>query len=170
MIKTSRTVAFAGLSVALVLFLSQTPDDRLFAHGGTPGRQHYTLRLKVNFTDFHSTNPGFDSTNLTVLAIGDQFTLGGTVARFGRPADVIGHFGVHFVATAPMGAYLLANGALILPDGKITFQMLVGPSDTLDVRAAITGGTGAYLNAGGELIHHRRPNGDEEFIFRFVTD
>jgi len=69
------------------------------------------------------------------------------------------------VATQTTGA---ERGFLILvDDGKISFQMLVGPSDNPDVHAAITGGTGTYLNAGGELIHHTRANGDEEFIFNF---
>jgi hypothetical protein len=167
--KTPRKIAFAALSVALTVFLSLTPGARLFAQNGARGGEHHTLRLKVNFISFHSTNPSYDLTNQDVLAVGDQFTLGGTVARFEKPADEIGRFGVHFVATAPAGADLLLTGALILPEGKITFQTLVGPSDNPDVHGPITGGTGAYLNAGGDLIHHRRANGDEEFIFIFST-
>jgi hypothetical protein len=166
--KTPRNFAFAALSVALTVFLSQTSSARLFAQHGASGGEHHTLRLKVNFVSFSSTSPSFDLTDYSVLAVGDEFTLGGTVAPFGKP-DEVGSFGVQFVVTAPEGTELIAHGALNLPDGKISFQMLVGPSDSPDVHAAITGGTGAYLNAGGELIHHRRANGDEEFIFNFST-
>ena len=157
-----RNVTIAALSIASIVFMSQTPAGLLLAQRG----EHHTLRLKVTFVNFASTNQNFDSTNYGVLAVGDQFTLSGTVAPFGRP-DHGGSLGVQFVATAPGGAELLAHGAVSLPDGKITFQMLVDASDNPDVHAAITGGTGAYLGAGGELIHHTRANGDEEFIFIF---
>lgn len=165
--KMPRNFALASLSVASITLLLQIPITSVAAQDGGHDNQRYTLRLKANFVSFYSANPNFDLTNPNVLAVGDQFTVGGTVARFASPADQIGDFGVQFVATAPAGADLLANGVVILPDGKISFQMLVGPSDNPDVHAAITGGTGTYLNAGGELIHHTRANGDEEFIFNF---
>jgi hypothetical protein len=167
--KILRNFAFASLSVASITLLLQIPITRVAAQDDARRGQRHTLRLKANFISFYSTNPNYDSTNPNVLSVGDQFTLGGTVARFESPADAIGDFGVQFVATALAGTDLLAHGALILPDGKISFQMLVGPSDNPDVYAAITGGTGAYLNAGGELIHHTRANADEEFIFNFST-
>ena len=97
----SKNFAFAALSVASIVCMSQTPTARLFAQDGARGGQHHTLRLKANFISFHSANPNYDLTNPNVLAVGDQFTLGGTVARFKRPDDQIGAFGVHFVATAP---------------------------------------------------------------------
>jgi hypothetical protein len=166
--KTARNFAFAAVSVASITFLLQAPILGLVAPDGAR-RDHHRLRLKANFATYNSTNPNYDLTNPNVLGVGDQFTLGGTVARFERPDQEVGAFGVQFVTTTPGGAELLAHGALTLADGKISFQMLVGPSDNPDVRGAITGGTGAYLNAGGELIHRRRANGDEEFIFNFST-
>ena len=166
--KIRRNFAFAALSIATITSALQTPAAGSVAQGGARGGPHHTLRLKANFVHFFSTNPSYDLTNPEVLAVGDQFTLGGTVEGLESPQT--GHFGVHFVATAPAGpdAKLLAHGALSLSGGTITFQMLVGPSSN-PAHAAITGGTDAYSNAGGELIHYSHPNGDQEFVFYFST-
>jgi hypothetical protein len=165
--KILRNFAFASLSVASITLLLQTPITRVAAQDNSRRGQHHTLRLKANFLSFYSTNPNYDSTNQNVLTVGDQFTLGGTLARFETPDMMIGNFGVQFVATVPDGAVLLANGTLTLPDGMISFQFLVDQSGS--VGAPITGGTGAYLNAGGILIHNTLANGDDEFIFNFST-
>ncbi|MBA2602694.1 MAG: hypothetical protein H0U94_03835 [Acidobacteria bacterium] len=168
--KIRRNSAFAALSVASIVFALQTPATGSVPQRGARGGLHHTLRLKVNFLTFSSTNPSLshDLTNTEVLMVGDQFTLAGSVEGIENPET--GHFGVHFVSTGLAGpaANLLAHGALTLSGGTITFQMLVRPSDN-PARAAITGGTRAYSNAGGELVHYSHPNGDQEFVFYFST-
>ena len=63
---------------------------------------------------------------------------------------------------------------MILPDGKISFQILlrrpVTPDSDGNINryAAITGGTGAYWNARGELNDQTRANGYRELIINFV--
>jgi len=62
---------------------------------------------------------------------------------------------------------------MILPDGKISFQILlrrplVADGDgNINRYFAITGGTGAYRNAGGEGNHRTRANGAQEYILDF---
>jgi allene oxide cyclase len=56
-----------------------------------------------------------------------------------------------------------------LPTGKI---MVAGPFyDTASSTLAITGGTGDYRNAQGEMLLRLRPNGtDYDFVFRLSND
>ena len=63
---------------------------------------------------------------------------------------------------------------MILPDGKISTQILLRRPVTPDSQgninrySTITGGTGAYWNARGELNHRTRANGAQELILNFV--
>jgi hypothetical protein len=97
---------------------------------------------------------------------GDQFTLGGSLARFETPNQKIGTFGLHFVVTAPFGAEITLSGMLDLPDGQISIAGFSTPRNGR-VPGPITGGTGAYKNAKGQLEHVSLPNGVEQFILTF---
>jgi hypothetical protein len=112
------------------------------------------------------------------IAVGEQLTFGGTLAHPDRPDIQIGTVAVHFVValTAPAGDELLGNGCIILPDGKISTQILLrrpAPRDShgdINRYSAITGGTGAYRNARGEVNHVTHANGAEELILTFSGD
>jgi len=109
------------------------------------------------------------------LPVGAQITIGGTLADPSHPNIQIGTVGIHFVVTltGAAGDEILGNGCMILPDGKISFQILASRPVTPDSQgninryAAITGGTGDYRNARGELNHRTHANGAQEYILNF---
>ena len=169
-IKKLGFAALAALAALAVTLLFQTSITRAVAKDkGHRGHGH-TLHLRAYFTSFHSTQAGAG------LAVGDQLTFGGTLARIESPNEQIGSVGAHFAVTAPGGpltapggAELLGNGCLILPDGKVSFQILIGEKDWAgDLHGVITGGTGAYRNARGEYVHQNRADGGVELIYNFV--
>ena len=162
-IKNVKFVALAALAALAVALLFQTPITRAVAADKAPQGNGHTLHVRQYFTSFHSTQAGVE------LAVGDQLTFGGTVADIESPDEQIGSVGVHFVVTAPGGAELLGNGCLILPDGKVSVQILIGEKDWAgDYHGVTTGGTGAYRNASGEFIHHERADGGLEYFYNFV--
>jgi hypothetical protein len=98
---------------------------------------------------------------------GDQFTLTGTVAPFDTPnLKNYGTIAIHFVATAPFAAETLLNGVMNLPDGQISFAGL-SPTQEPRIPGPITGGTGSYWNARGQVAHLSLPGGVEELIVTF---
>jgi hypothetical protein len=109
------------------------------------------------------------------VPVGGQLTFGGSLAHPDHPELQIGSVGIQFVSTmsGSEGDELLGNGCMILPEGKISFQLLlrrpIAPDVNGDINrySAITGGTGAYRNAGGELNHRTRANGQQEYILTF---
>ena len=161
--KTISKLTFTTLAALAVALLFQTPITRAVAADKAPHVNGHTLHLRAYFTSFHSTQAGAG------LAVGDQLTFGGTLARIESPNEQIGSVGAHFAVTAPEGAELLGNGCLILPDGKVSFQILIGEKDWAgDLHGVITGGTGAYRNARGEYVHQNRADGGVELIYNFV--
>jgi hypothetical protein len=155
--KIIKNLTFAVLAALTVALLFQIPMTRAVAQAKTSQSDKHKLRLRVYFERF--TYPA-------VPAFGAQFTIAGTVARFESPDERIGSLGLHFVMTAPDGTETMLYGILNLPEGQISFmgfsqgnQRLPGP---------ITGGTGAYWNARGQLDHRSRSGGVEEFILTFV--
>ena len=76
--------------------------------------------------------------------------------------------------TGSTGDELLGNGCMILPDGKISFQILLrrpvaaDSNGDLNRYSAITGGTGAYWNARGEVNDVTHANGYRELVLNFV--
>jgi hypothetical protein len=79
---------------------------------------------------------------------------------------VIGKIVIHFVATAPFAAETMLNGVMNLPDGQISFAGL-SPTQEPRIPGPITGGTGIYWNARGQLAHLSLPGGVEELILTF---
>ena len=150
----------------------------LMLHPAAADNDHHdndhTLLLIPAFNPPVSTHAGPPT---PPLPVGTQLTFGGTLALPDRPDIQIGTVGIHFVVTltGPTGDELLGNGCMILPDGKISYQILlrrpVTPDSHGDINrySAITGGTGAYRNAGGQLNHRTRANGAQEFILDFST-
>ncbi|EYT81979.1 hypothetical protein CF54_16115 [Streptomyces sp. Tu 6176] len=83
------------------------------------------------------------------LSVGDEFVYSDTLFRDGRR---VGEDGSSCQVTKLAGAQITTNCVLSvrLPEGQLTAQSLwVKGSDT--VRMAVTGGTGVYRGATGEL-------------------
>lgn len=131
-----------------------------------PGRNH-TLRVLFHDTSFTSTQADPSG---NVFVPGDVVTLGGTILRFENPHEQIGTVGVVFTATGAGGSSLLGDVVWSLPGGKISAQTLfdlqtefLAPSRKL----AITGGTGIYRHASGEVTVTTLSSGDELNDFNF---
>ena len=169
-IKNLKFAGLAALAALAVTLLFQIPITRSVAADGPSQDNGHTLHLIPHFNPPVTTH-GF----APPLAVGDQLTFGGTLAHPDRPDVQIGTIGIHFVVTltGPAGDELLGNGCMILPDGKISFQILlsrpvVADSDgNINRFSAITGGTGAYRNARGEINDRTRANGYRELIIDF---
>lgn len=168
--KTIGKVTFPTLAALAIALLFQLPVTRGDDNNRKDDRN--TLRLIPAFNPPVST---FGGAVTPPLPVGVQLTFGGTVAHPGQPTIPIGTVGVHFVVTLSdlAGDEILGNGCMNLPDGKISFQILLRrpvPPDSngnINRYSAITGGTGAYRNAGGELNHRTRADGSQEFILNF---
>ena len=145
--KTIKNLTFAALTALAALavtLLFQIPPTRAVAQDGARQDNGHTLHLIPHFNPPVTTH-GF----APPLAVGAQLTFGGTLAHPDRPDEPIGTTGIHFVVTltGPSGDELLGNGCMILPDGKISFQILLRRPVTPDSQgninrySAITGGT-----------------------------
>jgi hypothetical protein len=169
--KIIKNLTFVGLVALAVTLLLQIPISRSVAAGGSSTDNGHTFRLIPHFNPPVTTD-GFAAP----LPVGAQLTFGGTLSHPNRPNEQIGTTGIHFVVTrtGPAGDELLGNGCMILPDGKISFQILlqrpVVPDSNGDINrySAITGGTGAYWNVRGEINDQTRANGERELIVNFV--
>ena len=149
---------------ALLLMLNPAAADNDRHDNG------HTLHLIPHFNPPVTTH-GF----APPLAVGAQLTFGGTLAHPDHPDEPIGTTGIHFVVTlsAPAGDELLGNGCMILPDGKISTQILLRRPVVADSNgdinrySTITGGTGAYWNARGEVNDVTHANGYRELVLNF---
>jgi hypothetical protein len=151
-----------SLVTAIVLLLQVAPTL-----AESPKQGHRTLRVVFHPTSYTSTQA--DTTG-NVFAPGEQVFLGGTILRFKEPHDQIGTVGLHCSATGANGSELLCEVAFTLPAGKVTGQTLFDVKTewfNTTRKLAITGGTGAYRNATGEIIVTSLENGDEQITFRF---
>src|SRR5882672_10398023 len=164
-LKNLKFAGLAALAALAVTLLFQIPITRSVAANGPSQGNGHTLHLIPHFNPPVTTH-GF----APPLPVGAQLTFGGTLAHPNRPDEPIGTTGIHFVVTltGPEGDELLGNGCMILPDGKISTQILLRRPVTPDSHgninryAAITGGTGDHRNARGELNHRTRANGAQK--------
>ena len=126
-----------------------------------------TLRYLNHLTSVTSTQ---SDPSGNVFVAGDVVTLGGDVLQLESPHAKVGTVGVVFTATGVGGSELLGDVAWSLPRGKITAQTLFDVKTEIENptrKLAITGGTGAYRHAGGEVIITTLSSGDEISEFRF---
>ena len=109
-------------------------------------------------------------------SVGDRFRVFGDLVRNGKRVGVAGYECVTLVfrpgpdpAGPPEAATDQCTGTLSLPKGQITVQGLVDRTGPVPVTIAITGGTGAYRTAHGEL-ETSGPNeqGDEPLTLRLI--
>jgi hypothetical protein len=149
-----KKLTLLGLAAAATTLLFHIPVTRAIAQGNSSNRQ---LRLRAYFLKYAGpVTPDF----------GDQFTLTGNVAPFDTPNQVIGTIAIHFVATAPFAAETMLNGVMNLPEGQISFAGL-SPTQEPRIPGPITGGTGSYWNARGQVAHLSFAGGVEELILTF---
>jgi hypothetical protein len=154
-----KTIQKLTVGILAVMLLVNMLLTRAVAHHD-PQDDCHTLRLIVYFEKFAGpAAPDF----------GDQFTIGGTVARFESPNERIGTFAIHFVATAPQAAETMLYGVLNLPDGQISFTGL-SPTQEPRIPGPITGGTGIYRSARGQVDHQSLADGVEELILTFNSN
>ena len=169
-IKSLKFAGLAALAALAVALLFQIPTTRVVAQDQPPHDNGHTLHLIPHFNPPVTTH-GFAAP----LPVGAQLTFGGTLAHPNRPDEPIGTTGIHFVVTltGTAGDELLGNGCMILPDGKISTQILlhrpVVPDSHGDINriSTITGGTGAYWNARGEVNDVTHANGYRELVLNF---
>jgi hypothetical protein len=161
---------FAALALLAVTLLFQIPITRSAAAGGPSQGNGHTLHFVPHL------NPPVTTQGFAVpLPVGAQATIGGTLSDPNRPDEQIGTIGIHFVTvlSGPTSDELLGNACMILPDGKISYQILihrpVAPDSEGNINriSAITGGTGAYRNARGEVNDKSYANGYRELIVNF---
>jgi hypothetical protein len=168
--KIIKNLTFAGLAALAVTLLFQIPTTRSVAADGPSHGTGHTLHLIPHFNPPVTTD-GF----APPLPVGAQLTFGGTLAHPDSPDEQIGTIGLHFVVTLTglSGDEVVGNGCMILPDGKISFQILLrrpAPADSdgnINRYSAITGGTGAYWNARGEANDVTHANGYRELVLNF---
>jgi hypothetical protein len=128
---------------------------------------NHTLTVRSHLTSYTSTQA--DPTG-SVFAPGDEVFLAANILRIGGEHDQIGTVGLHCSATGANGSELLCEVAFTLKDGKITGQTLFdvqGEWLNETRKLAITGGTGIYRNASGELIVTTLTTEDEQITFKF---
>jgi hypothetical protein len=166
--KSTRKLMLAVFAVVALALLVQTPMPVAAGQqNGNQGNNQHTLRLRVYFQQVASTQKG------PVPQFGDQFTLAGPVALFDTPNQIIGRIALQLVATTDGATETLLSGTLNLKDpsgkigtGQISFAGL-SPTSEPRIPGPITGGTGAYRGAKGEVAHLTPAPNVEELILTF---
>jgi hypothetical protein len=129
--------------------------------------------LHVTLTDTTETN--FDL-GASGPSVGDRFIVFGTLVRNGKRVGVGGYECVTMLFTPgtdpagpPQAATDQCTGTLSLRKGQIAAQGLVDRTGPVPLALAITGGTGAYRTAHGQL-ETSGPNeaGDEPLTLRLI--
>ena len=127
---------------------------------------HVTLKNSQE-TDLDLGTPG--------PSVGDRFSVFGELFRNDKRVGVAGYecvtllFSLGLIRPAPAAATDQCTGSLSLPKGQITVQGLVDRTGPVPVTIAVTGGTGAYRTAHGEL-QTSGPNeqGDEPLTLKLI--
>jgi Allene oxide cyclase barrel like domain len=163
----------AGAVLALLLAMTSVSfafaggDSRGDTNGGKVRVLHVTLKnSQETDLDLGASGP----------SVGDRFSVFGELFRNDRRGGVAGYECVTLLFTPgsdpagpPAAATDQCTGSLSLPKGQITVQGLVDRTGPVPVTIAITGGTGAYRTAHGEL-QTSGPNeqGDEPLTLKLI--
>jgi hypothetical protein len=163
----------AGAVLALLLALTSVS----FAFAGSDPKGD-TNGAKVRV--LHVTLKNSQETDLDLGAsgpsVGDRFSVFGELFRNDKRVGVAGYECVTLLfrpgpdpADPPVAATDQCTGSLSVPNGQITVQGLVDRTGPVPVTIAITGGTGAYRTAHGEL-QTSGPNeqGDEPLTLKLI--
>jgi hypothetical protein len=112
------------------------------AAGGSPSSDEQTLQFTIQFSDFFLLDLGEPG-----MSKGDQLIQDDRLLN--ARGSEIGHDGVACTVTDPSLPEAACQGSFALPLGQITVQFLNGPPAVKI--GAITGGTGRYRNARGQV-------------------
>jgi len=162
-------VPMLGVSLALVGGSSAAFADSQAHHDRNPG----VLVLRVTVTNSQETDLDLGAAGPSV---GDRFSVFGDIVRNGTRVGVGGYECVTLLyrpgptpAGPPAAQTDLCSGALALREGQVTVQGLVNRTGPVPITIAVTGGTGAYRTAHGEL-QTSGPNeaGDEPLTLRLI--
>jgi hypothetical protein len=159
------------LSVMLAVLLGATCVSLAFG-GETP--DGHKLRI-VHLTLTNSQQTDFDL-GAPGPSVGDRFIVFGDVVRSDGARGAGGYECVTMLfrpgptpTAEPAALTDQCTGSFSLPEGQITAQGLVNRVGPIPITIAITGGTGAYRTAHGEL-ETSGPNeaGDEPLTLRLI--
>jgi hypothetical protein len=111
-------------------------------------------------------------------SVNDRFSVGGDILLDGEKVGTGGYDCVTLLFQAgatpqaePAALTDQCTGSFTLPRGQITVQGLVDRvGGTLPIAIAVTGGTGAYRTAHGELSTSGPTDGTEPFTLRLILD
>src|SRR4051794_12954095 len=129
--------------------------------------------INVTLTNSHETD--FDE-GASGPSVGDRFSVFGDVVRHGARVGAGGYECVTMLYKAgsspdgpPAALTDQCTGTVALREGQITVQGLVDRTGPVPITIAVTGGTGAYRTAHGEL-QSSGPNeaGDEPLTLRII--
>jgi hypothetical protein len=159
----------------LALLLAVTSVSLAFASGDPKGDKNgdKVRILQVTLTNSQETSLDLGAPGPSV---GDRFSVFGDLVRNGTRVGVAGYECVTLLFTPgpdpagpPEAATDQCYGTLSLPKGQITVQGLVDRTGPVPITIAITGGTGAYRTAHGEL-QTSGPNeqGDEPLTLKLI--
>jgi hypothetical protein len=142
------------VGVTLVVLVAMAAVSVAFASGGSHGGK----KMRVLHLTLQHTQDADVDTGDSGPSVGDRFTFSGPVLKNGVQ---VGMGGGECVTVAfrpgpdpegePEAATDLCAAALSLSNGQITVQGLVDRVGEVPVTLAITGGTGEYKTAHGEL-------------------
>ncbi|SDM42921.1 allene oxide cyclase barrel-like domain-containing protein [Allokutzneria albata] len=127
------------------------------ALAATPAAGVTEMVIKVGNDQFAAVDTGPPG-----LSVGDSYVYSDTLSRDGR---VVGDDGGTCQVTHVTGTTATTNCVLSLrlPEGQITAQAL-WVRGTTPLRMAITGGTGRYRDASGELVATDIQTPDETYL------
>jgi hypothetical protein len=162
-------VAALGLTVTLTGASSA-------AFANSQGRHDNNGGVRVLRVTLTNTQEGDFDLGAKGPSVGDRFSVFGDVIRNGKRVGTGGLECVTLLykpgpdpAGPPAAATDQCWATLALPEGQITVQGLVNRTGSVPITIAVTGGTGAYRTAHGEL-QTSGPNqaGDEPLILRLI--
>ncbi|MGH2901529.1 MAG: hypothetical protein ACRDMZ_22830, partial [Solirubrobacteraceae bacterium] len=163
-VRSSRTARIAlaifGVAVLAMFTLALGQRSPASAQDAAPTVLKLTeLEKGSTFKHVRNTRGASRRSNL----LGDLIVFANPLAdAAGRP---VGRLHIQCVTTTGAANFLRSkvtcNGVMVLVNGTLTLQAIVGPGSPTTT-AAITGGTGVYANARGVLIYRERKDGGSD--------
>ena len=133
------------IALALLLVLGNLTLACATADSSRDHPQTMTLQLTDTEVDSASLDLGAPGEG-----IGDQFVATGDLTRHGNPAGGA-HLSCTLTRRAGTASTFQCSGVLALPAGQITAQGVWVDDQPAGFSLAVTGGTGAYRTAHGQL-------------------
>lgn len=162
-------LGLSALTLVAALVVTALVAPAASAHGKGKGTHHTTLvrieaeQLQSEFLDLGTRGP----------SLGDELVFSQLLFIHNREVGTGGSVCTITEATAPYDVLTYhCVGTLSLRKGQITVQGLIevqGEDDPGPFTLAITGGTGAYTDAGGVVTFRNRGNLDGVYKLRFAT-